>query len=131
MDRCPQCQMEVKPGARKCPHCQSYLDAELAAQRRQEQAPPSGPAGGDPTQSGVSFIVQGVIELLFAASTLLLGWIVGALTVLFSIHFAVKSFRYAASRQEGSGAAVAGGVMCVIAAIAAGILTWLELEQNS
>jgi len=128
MNRCPQCQMEVKPEARKCPHCQAFLDPGLAAQRQAEQAP----AATEPTpQSGVSFIVQGVIELLFAASTLLLGWIVGALTVLFSIHFAVKSFRYAATRQEGSGGAVAGGVMCVMAAIAAAILTWLELERKT
>jgi hypothetical protein len=130
MPLCPHCSQEIKEGARKCPHCKSYLDPELAAQRRAEEGPPA----KDESEGGFAHLVTAFIELVFAGLTLILGAIIGILTIAFATWAAFKAFawnnRYKEITGRNSACAIAGGILSAVAALLASIFTWIVVRRD-
>jgi len=129
---CPHCTREIKESARKCPHCKSFLDPRLAAERQAEE--PVAVTAGEATEqvSAGGLIVRSVIELLFAFGTLVIGPICGVLTVIFAGWEVWKcaewNGEYRKAFNRNSTGAVIAMVLSGLAAVLAALFTWMVLQ---
>ena len=104
-DHCPFCKGPLRPDARKCPHCQEYLDPELAKEARR---------GTKVSTLAVSSFVIALTSPVFLFTTAPLAFLLG----LFGL-FATRK-----GKAAGRGMAVWGLLlsllwMCVLGAVGA------------